>query len=84
MFIFAPCELDQIAADLRRLITGSVARNVSHFPGKRTTLRADAVPGSMLAGLAGRNRFCYGTITTASLLFLALFAGLFARGWWAF
>ena len=38
----------------------------------------------MLAGLAGRNRFCYGTITTASLLFLALFAELFVRGWWAF
>ena len=26
-------------------------------------------PIFMLAGLAGRNRFCYGTITTASLLF---------------
>ena len=41
-------------------------------------------PIFMLAGLAGQNRFCYGTITTASLLFLALFAGLFVRGWWAF
>ena len=41
-------------------------------------------PIFMLAGLAGRNRFCYGTMTAASLLFLALFAGLFVRGWWAF
>jgi hypothetical protein len=41
-------------------------------------------PIFMLAGLAGRNRFWYGTMTAASLLFLALFAGLFVRGWWAF
>jgi hypothetical protein len=41
-------------------------------------------PIFILAGLAGRNRFWYGTMTMASLLFLALFAGLFVRGWWAF
>src|SRR4030095_13276177 len=46
-------ELDQIAADLRRLDNSElVARNVSHFPGKRTTLRADAVPDFH----AGRSR----------------------------
>ena len=38
-------ELDQIAADLRRLDNRElVARNVSHFPGERTALRVDAVP----------------------------------------
>ena len=41
-------------------------------------------PIFMLAGLAGRNRFWYGTMTAASLLFMALFAGLFVRGWWGF
>jgi len=41
-------------------------------------------PIFMLAGLAGRNRFWYGTMTASSLLFMALFAGLFVRGWWGF
>ena len=41
-------------------------------------------PIFILSGLAGRNQFWNGVLTTASLLFLALFAGLFVRGWWAF
>ena len=42
-------------------------------------------PIFILAGLiAGQNRFRDGIMTTASLLFLALFASLFVRGWWAF
>ncbi|MEO5720079.1 MAG: mannosyltransferase family protein [Chthoniobacterales bacterium] len=41
-------------------------------------------PIFILLGFAGRNRFWNGILTTASLLFLGLFAGLFVRGWWAF
>src|SRR4030095_10572946 len=41
-------------------------------------------PIFILAGLVGQNRFWDRIMTTASLLFLALFAGLFVRGWWAF
>ena len=41
-------------------------------------------PIFILFGLAGRNPFWNGIMTTASLLFLGLFAGLFVCGWWAF
>jgi Gpi18-like mannosyltransferase len=41
-------------------------------------------PIFILFGFVGRNQICHGIITTASLLFLALFAGIFVRGWWAF
>jgi hypothetical protein len=41
-------------------------------------------PIFILFAFAGRNQVCHGIITTASLLFLGLFAGLFVRGWWAF
>ena len=41
-------------------------------------------PIFILFGFAGRNQFFHGIITTASLLFLALFTGLFVNGWWAF
>jgi hypothetical protein len=41
-------------------------------------------PIFMLFALLGRNRFWNFIITAWSLLFFALFAALFARGWWAF
>jgi hypothetical protein len=41
-------------------------------------------PIFILFSFAGRNPFWNGILTTASLLFLGLFAGVFARGWWAF
>ncbi len=41
-------------------------------------------PIFILFALLGRNRFCAGVLTVWSLLFLALFAVLFARGEWAF
>ena len=41
-------------------------------------------PIFILFGLVGRNPFWNGIMTTASLLFFGLFAGLFVRGWWAF
>lgn len=41
-------------------------------------------PIFMLFALIGANRFWFSLITIWSLLFLALFSGLFVRGWWAF
>ena len=41
-------------------------------------------PIFILFAFAGRSPFWNGIITTVSLLFLSLFAGLFVRGWWAF
>ena len=41
-------------------------------------------PIFILFGLVSANRFWNALITIWSLLFLALFAGTFARGWWAF
>jgi hypothetical protein len=41
-------------------------------------------PLFILFGLVGANRFWNAVITLWSLLFLALFASLFVRGWWAF
>jgi Gpi18-like mannosyltransferase len=41
-------------------------------------------PIFMLFALVGANRFWYTLITIWSVLFLALFSGLFVRGWWAF
>lgn len=41
-------------------------------------------PMFMLFALVAKSRFWSAVITVWSLLFLALFASLFARGWWAF
>ncbi len=41
-------------------------------------------PIFILFALAARNRFWNAVITVWSLLFFALFASLFVRGWWAF
>ena len=41
-------------------------------------------PIFILFALWGANRFWNAVITVWSLLFLALFAALFVRGWWAF
>ncbi|HEY4283324.1 MAG TPA: mannosyltransferase family protein [Chthoniobacterales bacterium] len=41
-------------------------------------------PIFMLFGLLSANRFWRGLLTVASILFLAAFATLFVRGWWAF
>lgn len=41
-------------------------------------------PIFMLFGLLSANRFWRGLLTVSSILFLALFASLFARGWWIF
>jgi len=41
-------------------------------------------PIFILFALVAANRFWNAVITVWSLLFLALFAGLFVRGWWAF
>jgi hypothetical protein len=41
-------------------------------------------PLFILFGLLSRNRFWNAIITVWSLLFLALFAAVFVRGWWAF
>jgi hypothetical protein len=41
-------------------------------------------PIFMLFGLLAANRFWRGLLTVASVLFLAAFATLFVRGWWAF
>ena len=41
-------------------------------------------PIFILFALLGQSRFWIGLITAWSLLFLGLFAALFARGWWAF
>jgi hypothetical protein len=41
-------------------------------------------PIFMLFGLLAKNRLWNAAITVWSLLFLALFASLFVRGWWAF
>ena len=41
-------------------------------------------PIFILFGLLGKNRFCLAALSAWSLLFLALFSILFARGWWAF
>lgn len=41
-------------------------------------------PMFILFALCARNRVCYALITVSSLLYLSIFAGLFARGWWAF
>jgi hypothetical protein len=41
-------------------------------------------PIFMLFALLARSRFWNAVITVWSLLFLALFASLFVRGWWAF
>ena len=41
-------------------------------------------PMFILFAMAADNRFWRGVITVWSFLFLALFASLFARGWWAF
>lgn len=41
-------------------------------------------PLFILFALGSKNRLCYALLTLWSLLYFALFAGLFARGWWAF
>lgn len=41
-------------------------------------------PIFMLFAMIAKNRFWAGVIAVWSLIYLALFAGLFARGWWAF
>ncbi len=41
-------------------------------------------PIFVLFALAASNRFWNAVITIWSVLFLALFASLFVRGWWAF
>jgi hypothetical protein len=41
-------------------------------------------PIFILFAMLGRNKFWNGLLNVWSLLFLALFASLFARGWWAF
>lgn len=41
-------------------------------------------PIFMLFGLGGRNRIFFAAATIWSVLYLALFSILFARGWWAF
>jgi Gpi18-like mannosyltransferase len=41
-------------------------------------------PIFILLALLGKSRFWLGAITAWSLLFYAIFATLFARGWWAF
>ena len=41
-------------------------------------------PIFILFALLAKNRFWNAVITVWSLLFLALFASLFVRGWWAF
>jgi hypothetical protein len=41
-------------------------------------------PIFVLFAFAAKNRFWDAVITVWSLLFLALFASLFVRGWWAF
>ncbi len=41
-------------------------------------------PIFILFALLTRSRFWYGVLTIWSIFFFALFASLFARGWWAF
>ena len=41
-------------------------------------------PIFILFALIAKNRFWRGVLTIWSLVFFALFASLYARGWWAF